>query len=56
MSQAYGLLTRHVSCLPCPAPHLAPVLLQYYQQYVQLIIERTNTVNGRVYKDDPTIW
>lgn len=30
--------------------------MQYYQQYAQLLIERINTVNGRVYKDDPTIW
>jgi hypothetical protein len=30
--------------------------LQLYQQYVELLTNRVNTVNGRTYKADPTIW
>ena len=33
-----------------------PTAAALYRQYVAVLASRVNTVNGRTYKDDPTIW
>ena len=33
-----------------------PTAQQLYQQYASTLANRVNTVNGRTYKNDPTIW
>lgn len=35
---------------------LSLLSLQYYQQYATALANRVNSINGRVYKDDPTLW
>lgn len=34
----------------------APELKQAYRRWVEHVIDRKNTVNGRVYRDDPTVF
>lgn len=49
------LLTRCPTSPPlsCPCPRLPR---QLYQRYARTLVERVNTVNGRLYREDPTIW
>ncbi|XP_045797048.1 mannan endo-1,4-beta-mannosidase 4-like [Trifolium pratense] len=33
-----------------------PVIKQYYKNHVKVVLTRKNTINGMLYKDDPTIF
>ena len=35
--------------------YVDPALKGYYKSYVAKVINRTNSVNGRAYKDDPAV-
>ncbi|MDD5073523.1 MAG: cellulase family glycosylhydrolase [Candidatus Omnitrophica bacterium] len=55
----YGGMNWYNSFSPSAASHddfyTDPATRQWYKDYVTTVMNRTNTYNGRVYKDDPTI-